>query len=110
MGSLSAGQVVLIKFPFSDSSAQKLRPCLIIGTAEFGDIIVCQITSKRYSSKRAVPIIKNDFQGGLITTDSFVRPDKIATLDAQIIARVLGKLSEDKMADVNSALKCTLEF
>ena len=34
MGTLKAGQVVVLPFPFSDLSQQKLRPALLLADAE----------------------------------------------------------------------------
>lgn len=110
MGSLSIGQVVLSRFPFSDLTSQKLRPCLVIGLAEFEDVILCQITSKPYGSKRAVALANKDFRSGSIVVDSFIRPDKIATLDANMLVRKLGDLKEVKLLEVKSALKKVLEI
>jgi len=58
MGSLSIGQVVLVAFPFSDLTASKLRPCLVIGLVEFNDVLLCQTTSKDYGSRRAISLAK----------------------------------------------------
>ncbi len=110
MGSLSIGQVVLSLFPFSDLSNQKLRPCLVIGLAEFNDILLCQITSKRYGSKRAVSLATKDFSKGLIVVDSFIRPDKIATLDQEMIVQKLGVLKIAKLSEVKASLKKVLEI
>lgn len=104
MESLSTGQVVLIKFPFSDLTNQKLRPCLIIGVAEFDDIIVCQITSRSYSSKIAIPLKTSDFTKGEIALDSFIRPDKIATLDKKLVLRILGTLRTKKRQEIKKEL------
>lgn len=104
MAELSVGSVVLVAFPFSDLSAIKLRPCLILGVAEHGDIIVCQITSQPYASKQAISLGNSDFINGSIVTDSFIRVDKIATLDRAIIKRVLGKINTSKLATVKTSL------
>jgi hypothetical protein len=45
MGTLAAGQVVVLPFPFSDLSRKKLRPALLLADAGRGDWIACQITS-----------------------------------------------------------------
>ena len=107
---LSIGQVVLARFPFSDLSNQKLRPCLIIGLAEFNDILLCQITSKRYGSKRAVSLATKDMQSGSIVVDSYIRPDKIATLDQKMLTKILGNLKPIKLTEVKTALKKVLEI
>jgi mRNA interferase MazF len=105
MEKLSIGQVVLATFPFSNLESNKVRPCLIIGIAEFGDIALCQITSQRYHSKSALSLLKVDFNQGSIVTDSFIRPNKIATLDKALVKRVLGTLSDEKLVDVKRSLK-----
>jgi mRNA interferase MazF len=110
MENLSIGQVVLANFPFSDLSSHKLRPCLVIGLAEFNDVLLCQITSKRYQSKRAVPLLQSDFSAGSIVTNSFIRPDKIATLDKDMIKQVLGVISDIKLAEVKQILRTFLEI
>jgi mRNA interferase MazF len=110
MENLSIGQIVLAAFPFSDLTSNKLRPCLVIGIAEFNDIALCQITSKQYQSKRAVPLLKSDFIQGTIVTNSFIRPDKIATLDRKMIKQILGTISENKLITVKMKLKLFLEI
>lgn len=110
MEDLSIGQVVLATFPFSDLTTNKLRPCLVVGIAEFDDIALCQITSKRYQSKRAVPLLQADFSQGSIVTNSFIRPDKIATLDRSMIKKTLGKITDVKLNEVKSKLKAFLEI
>ena len=56
MGTLAAGQVVLVHFPFSDLTASKLRPAVVLAEARRGDWILCQITSKSYGDTRAIPV------------------------------------------------------
>ena len=111
MESLSIGQVVLAAFPFSDLTSAKLRPCFVIGVAEFDDIVLCQLTSNRYGSKRAVILRKTaDFDDGSILHDSYVRPDKIATLDRRMIKQVLGAVTASKLLEVKLSLKEFLEI
>lgn len=76
--------------------------------AEFGDVIMCQITSKRYGGKKAVPLRRNDFTEGSLVIDSFIRPDKIATLDKSTIHQVLGGISDAKHEQVKTELKALL--
>lgn len=104
MESLSIGQVVLATFPFSDLSSTKLRPCLILGLTVFNDVLLCQITSRPYGNKAAVKITKNDFRSGSIVIDSFIRPDKIATLNISRIKRSLGIIDDEKLNEVKQKL------
>ena len=54
MGPLAAGVVVLVRFPFSDLSHNKLRPAVVLADAGRGDWILCQVTSKPYADSASV--------------------------------------------------------
>lgn len=93
MGKLTVGSVVLVTFPFSDLKGQMVRPALILAKAEFNNYILCQITSKPYSSKIAIKIDARDFANGGLPVISFVRVDKLFTADKGIIRTVAGELT-----------------
>ena len=50
MDKLIFGDIVLLKFPFTDTKTFKKRPALIINDFNDGDIVVCRITSKIYQT------------------------------------------------------------
>lgn len=90
---LRVGSVVLVTFPFSNLKGQKIRPALVLANVEFDNIILCQITSKSYTSKAAICIKSEDFSEGNLPVTSFVRPDKLFTADTTIIKKVTGQLT-----------------
>ena len=90
---LPAGSVVLVTFPFSNLKGQKVRPALVLANVEFGNLILCQITSKPYASKKAICITLKDFAKGNLPVVSYVRPDKLFTADTTIIKDVAGQLT-----------------
>ena len=92
MGSLAVGDVVLVPFPYTNLESAKKRPALVAGLAEFGDVILCQITSRPFSSSNAVAIEAGDISGVGLTRNSFARPDKLFTADPAIALRKLGRL------------------
>jgi mRNA interferase MazF len=110
MEKLSIGQVVLATFPFSNLKSTKVRPWVVIGTSELDDIALCQITSQRYNSKKAVRLDKGDFAKGSIVTTSFIRPNKIATLDKVMVRRLLGTVTDSKLNEVKVKLKDFFEI
>ena len=79
MGKFGPGVVVLVRFPFSDLSASKLRPALVVARAGVSDWVLCQITSNPYGDSRSVAITKDSFAEGSLMRDSFVRPGKLFT-------------------------------
>ena len=47
MGKFVKGDVVVLPFPFSDLSASKKRPALVVASIQpHGDLILCMITSQ----------------------------------------------------------------
>lgn len=93
MGKFTVGSVVLVTFPFSNLKGQKVRPALVLANVEFGNLILCQITSKSYTSKIAICIKSGDFTKGSLPVVSYVRPDKLFTADAAIIKKTVGQLT-----------------
>lgn len=93
MGKLTVGSVVLVTFPFSNLKGQKIRPALVLANVEFGNYILCQITSKPYASKTAIRVELKDFASGNLPVVSFVRPDKLFTADETIIKSCPGQLT-----------------
>jgi mRNA interferase MazF len=110
LGQLSVGLVILCRFPFSDLSASKLRPCLVVGLAEFDEVIACQITSKAYESEQAIALVEADFSSGSLVSNSFIRPDKLATLDIALIVRHLGVVGPRKLKACKTALASIFEL
>ena len=58
MGRFVVGDIVVVSFPFSDLSGQKLRPALVLAHGEFDNLILCQITSRPYTNKPPNKLIK----------------------------------------------------
>ena len=46
------GDVVVVPFPFSDLTAAKRRPALVITAFPGDDVILCQITSRASQTSR----------------------------------------------------------
>ena len=96
MEKLTVGTVVLVSFPFSNLKGKKIRPALVLARVEFDNLILCQITSKAYSSKTAISIEQSDFVKGALPLKSFVRSDKLFTADASILKGRAGELTSSK--------------
>ena len=107
--SLAKRRVVLLPFPFSDLSAQKLRPALVMADAGRGDWLLCQITSKPYADPAAVEIATSDFVSGGLRITSHVRPAKLFTAHASLVHGVAGELSAAAHDKVCAALVAVLQ-
>lgn len=92
MASLRFGDIVLIKFPFTDGKNYKKRPALIINVFEDGDIIVCRITSQIYETPFDVNLDLWEKFG--LKLPSVIRVHKLATLDKDLVETILGKIDD----------------
>ena len=93
MGAPTAGEVVVIPFPFSDLTQSKVRPALCLADAGRGDYVLCQITSQPYGDPLALKLNDQDFATGGLHVESFVRPGKLFTADANLVLSTEGKLT-----------------
>jgi len=96
--------VVVVLFPFSDLSASKKRPALVIAILEGDDVILCQITSEARQDAYAVALLDGDFKSGKLQVPSRIRPNRIFTAEKSIITYKIGSLKETKIKEVEKKL------
>jgi mRNA interferase MazF len=99
------GDVVTVNFPFSDMKNGKLRPALVVARAEFENVILCQITSKPYSSAISIKLTETDFSSGSLPLTSYIRPDKIFTAEMSIINSTAGQVNKTALNNVLKKLR-----
>ena len=90
MDKLNFGDIVLLKFPFTDSKTYKKRPALIINDFDDGDILVCRITSKIYKTKNDIYI--DDWEKSGLKLPSVIRVHKMATLEKDLVEIFMGQI------------------
>jgi mRNA interferase MazF len=100
MGSFATRQKVLLPFPFSDLTASKLRPALVLADAGKGDWVLCQITSNPYADPAAVAITDDDFAQGGLQRVSYARATKLFTAHESLFQRAAGLLKQECHAQV----------
>lgn len=113
LGSVAAvgrRSIVLVPFPFSDLSAQKLRPALVMADAGRGDWLLSQITSRPYGDATAVELTADDFDSGGLQIVSHVRPLKLFTAHESLFRGVAGVLGAPAHGRVLAALAAALGF
>ena len=99
--------IVVVSFPFTDSSTKKRRPALVISSEEFNEnhdqLILAMITTAKHSSWRSDIKLKDYAEANLIVP-SIVRL-KLFTLEKSMVVRQLGYLSKKDKNAVNASLK-----
>lgn len=100
MEGLVKGDVVIAPFPYSDFSQFKIRPALIIAMLLGNDVILCEITSQSVRNQYAIPVSNTDFTIGSLRENSNIRPEKITTIERQLIRYKVGSLRPEKVSEV----------
>ncbi|MEX5217597.1 MAG: type II toxin-antitoxin system PemK/MazF family toxin [Nitrospira sp.] len=104
MVTLTAGAVVLVRFPFSDLSQTKLRPAVVLADARRGDWILCQVTSKPYGDTQAIKLEDTDFSTGSLRVLSYARPGKLFTANRDLIISEVATLKSQSLKQVVDAV------
>ena len=100
------GTIVLVPFPFTDLSGQKVRPALVISdAAEKEDVIVVFISSKIPKKISDFDIKINPDKENSLKIASLIKCAKIATLDTKTVLGELGSISKDQLRLVNEKLR-----
>lgn len=94
------GDVIVIDFPFSSLKETKRRPALILKVPKGGDVIVNQITGSSYEKSVEIEVENKDFKQGSLKRKSFVRIDKIASIEKTLIKYKAGSLKSEKFNEI----------
>jgi mRNA interferase MazF len=101
------GDVALVRFPFSDLAATKKRPALVLArtvrSPRYGLVSVAMITSQVESLALAGDVLLRDWKGAGLLHPSLLRLAKVATVDAELIEKVIGKLASPDRAAARDA-------
>jgi len=97
------GDIVLVPFPFTDLSATKNRPALVLVSGD-EDVTLAFITTKKHWMKDWDLFLEPAVNNGL-KKESIVRLSKITTLEKSLVLGRLGRISKQKMALLDDNLK-----
>lgn len=101
------GDVILVPFPFTDQSASKKRPAVVISSAAYHrarvDLIVMPITSQIRSSTAFGEVIVQDWKAAGLIKPGVVKP-VITTVERSLVLRKLGRLNDHTQAALRKAI------
>ena len=104
----STGAVILVPFPFSDLTQSKLRPAVVLASAERGDWVLCQLTRNPYGDVRAVALDQADFAAGGLRVVSDARPAKLFTAHESLFTMETGRLHRASLRRIINAVIAVL--
>jgi mRNA interferase MazF len=106
---MKAGEVALVRFPFSDLAATKKRPALVLAvtsrSARYRLVTLAMITSQVESLALAGDVTLKDWSRAGLLHPSLLRLAKVATVDGELIDRAIGTLSAADRAAARGAFQ-----
>ncbi len=92
-------EILLVPFPFSDFSGNKVRPVLVISKDSFNassdDIIVCGITSNITHNIYSILITTKDLEEGILYEQSCIKVENILKIEKRFIIKKIGKIKSN---------------
>ena len=102
------GDIVLVSFPFTDLTAAKRRPALVVSPDSFNDatsdLVLAAITSQ-ISDDTPLTIVESDCIDGALPKTSTLKPTKLFTIHSTLVVRKVCALRRDKLDAVLDDLR-----
>ena len=105
------GDIVLIPFPFSDLSATKTRPAVVVSSDRYqavrAELLLAYVSSQVSKAHADIDVVLTNWSDAGLLKPSFVRP-KIAAIEPALIVHHAGRLSAADMTAVDASLRRAL--
>ncbi|MBI5525577.1 MAG: type II toxin-antitoxin system PemK/MazF family toxin [Deltaproteobacteria bacterium] len=113
MTTFERGDVVLVPVPFSDLSAVKKRPAVVISSDEHNrqsvDLVITAITSRSFMPGRVGECVLEKWSEAGLAKPSVVKP-AVSTIEQRLVTRKLGRLVPDDQRNLDAALRSLLQL
>jgi mRNA interferase MazF len=105
--SLQFGDVVLVRFPFTNQTAFKQRPAVIVSNSKYNlarpDVVLMAVTSQLGSALSPGDTAVEHWRAAGLLKPSAVKP-LFATIEQSMIARQLGALEQPDISALRNAI------
>lgn len=102
------GDVVLIPFPYTDFSAVKTRPAVVVSSSIYHttrpELLLAYVSSQVSQANPTIDYVLADWAAAGLLKPSFVRP-KIATVEPSLVVHQVGALSARDLLEVDRCLR-----
>lgn len=102
------GEIVLILFPFTNLTATKTRPAVIVSGELYhrhrSELLMAYVSSQMAKVNPLLDYSLADWKIAGLPKPSFVRP-KIAAIEASLVVHQVGKLSPRDLAEVDRCIR-----
>jgi mRNA interferase MazF len=105
------GDVIVVPFPFTDQTATKKRPAVVVSSEAYNserpDLILMAITSQVRPAPTVGEVAVVHWQAAGLLKPSVIKP-LLTTIEANLVIRQLGKLHADDQASLRQVLGAIL--
>lgn len=106
---MKPGDVVLVRFPFTEVAATKKRPALLLGLTARGRryqlATVAMITSQVEGIRLPGDVVLAGWEKAGLLHPSLLRMAKIATIDGTLIEKPIGRLTGEDLRAARGAFR-----
>jgi mRNA interferase MazF len=105
------GDLVLVPFPFTDQSAVKRRPAVVVSSTAYHrtwpDLLIMAVTSRQPSTLSVGEVHVQDWRGAGLLKPSVLKP-VLTTIAPALVLKKLGRLTSTDQAALRQALSTIL--
>lgn len=105
------GDVVLIPFPYTDLTAAKTRPAIVISSAAYqavrSELLLAYVSSQITKATPTIDYLLQDWKQAGLPKPSFVRP-KVAAIEPGLVVHQIGQLSHRDREEVDRRLRLAM--
>ena len=105
------GAIVLVPFPFTDQSASKRRPAVVVSNRAYNrvrpDVVVMAVTSQLRPAPASGEVWISHWQPAGLLKPSAIKP-VFATIEQRLVIRQLGALQSADQAALRKAIEETI--
>ena len=103
---MDAGDIVVAPFPLTNQRGYKYRPVVLLRYVDMDDWIACEITTQRQAARmNQIGLAPADLVTGVLDKPSVVRYDRLQTINEQSFGDYIGRLTDQKLAEITSAVR-----
>jgi mRNA interferase MazF len=105
------GDVILVPFPFTDQTATKKRPAVVISSPDYNDerpdLVIMAVTSQIRPTSMIGETIIQDWKTAGLLKPSAIKP-VITTIEKNLVIKPMGRLNDHDKIALRESLKVIL--
>jgi mRNA interferase MazF len=105
------GEVVLVPFPFTDQTAFKKKPAVVVSSADYNrgkpDLVMMPVTSQLRAATAFGEVWIGDWKTANLLKPSAIKP-VIATIEQTLVVKRLGHLQPADVSQLRAAIAAVL--